>query len=129
MTAEQIAGYELFKQYSCATCHAGINLGGLSYEYMGLRKNYFENRGTELTEEDYGRGKQEDDIFFDHRFKTPGLRNVALTAPYFHDATQATLVDAVNAMIEYQTKKDITPEESEKIVEYLKSLTGEIPQK
>ncbi len=129
MTTEQIAGYELFKQYSCATCHAGINLGGLSYEYMGLRKDYFTDRGTELTEEDYGRGKQEEDSFFDHRFKTPGLRNVALTAPYFHDATQATLLDAVNAMVEYQTKKDITPEESEKIVEYLNTLTGEIPQK
>lgn len=129
MTAEQIAGYELFKEYSCATCHAGVNLGGLSYEHMGLRKNYFEARGTELTEEDYGRGKQEEAIFFDHRFKTPGLRNVALTAPYFHDATQATLLDAVNAMVEFQTKEDITPKESEKIVEFLNTLTGEIPQK
>ncbi len=129
MTAEQIAGYELFKQYSCATCHAGVNLGGLSYEYMGLRKDYFVDRGTELTEEDYGRGKQEEDTFFDHRFKTPGLRNVALTTPYFHDATQTTLLDAVNAMVEYQTKKDITPEESKQIVEFLNTLTGEIPQK
>ena len=129
ITADQITGYELFKQYSCATCHAGVNLGGLSYEYMGLRKNYFKARGTELTEEDYGRGKQEEDIFFDHRFKTPGLRNVALTAPYFHDATQPTLLDAVNAMIEYQTKENITREEAEKIVEYLNSLTGEIPVK
>ncbi len=129
MTAEQIAGYELFKQYSCATCHAGINLGGISYEYMGLRKDYFEDRGTALTEEDYGRGKQEEDTFFDHRFKTPGLRNVALTAPYFHDATQTTLLDAVNAMVKYQTKKDITPDESKQIVEFLNTLTGEIPQK
>ncbi len=129
MTAEQIVGYELFKQYSCATCHAGVNLGGLSYEHMGLHKDYFANRGTELTEEDYGRGKQEDSIFFDHRFKTPGLRNVALTAPYFHDATQATLLDAVNAMVEYQTSEDITHEEAEQIVDFLNSLTGEIPQK
>ena len=129
MTEEQILGYELFKQYSCATCHAGVNFGGLSYEYMGLRNNYFEARGTELTEEDYGRGKQEEDIFFDHRFKTPGLRNVALTAPYFHDATQATLLDAVNAMVEYQTNERIKTEEAEKIVDFLNTLTGEIPQK
>jgi cytochrome c peroxidase len=129
MTAEQIVGYELFKQYSCATCHAGVNLGGLSYEHMGLHKDYFANRGTELTEEDYGRGKQEDSIFFDHRFKTPGLRNVALTAPYFHDATQATLLDAVNAMVEYQTSEEITPEEADKIVDFLNTLTGDIPQK
>ncbi len=129
MTEEQIAGYELFKQNSCATCHAGVNLGGLSYEYMGTRKDYFAARGTELTEEDYGRGKQEEDIFFDHRFKTPGLRNVALTAPYFHDATQATLLDAVNAMVEYQTSETVSNEEAEQIVEFLNALTGEIPAK
>ena len=128
MTAEQIIGYELFKQYSCATCHAGVNLGGLSYEHMGLRKDYFADRGTELTEEDYGRGKQEEDTFFNHRFKTPGLRNVALTAPYFHDATQATLLDAVNAMVKYQTKHIVTTDEAKQIVEYLNSLTGNIPQ-
>lgn len=129
ITAEQIAGYESFKQYSYATCHAGLNLGGLSYKYIGLRKNYFENRGTPLTEEDYGRGKQEEDTFFGHRFKTPGLRNVALTTPYFHDATQATLLDTVNTMIEYQTKKNITPKESKQIIEFLNSLTEKIPQK
>jgi cytochrome c peroxidase len=129
LTEQQILGYELFKQNSCATCHAGVNLGGLTYEFMGTHKDYFAARGTELTEEDYGRGKQEEDVFFDHRFKTPGLRNVALTAPYFHDATQATLLDAVNAMAEYQTDNHLTNEEAEAIVEYLNTLTGEIPTK
>ena len=129
LTEQQILGYELFKQNSCATCHAGVNLGGLTYEFMGTHKDYFATRGTELTEEDYGRGKQEEDVFFDHRFKTPGLRNVALTAPYFHDATQATLLDAVNAMAEYQTDNHLTNEEAEAIVEYLNTLTGEIPTK
>ena len=129
MTEAQIKGYELFKNNSCATCHAGVNLGGLSYEYMGTRADYFADRGTELTEEDYGRGKQEEDVFFDHRFKTPGLRNVALTAPYFHDATQATLLDAVNAMVKYQTSESVNKEEAEQIVEFLNALTGEIPNR
>jgi cytochrome c peroxidase len=129
LTEQQILGYELFKQNSCATCHAGVNLGGLTYEFMGTHKDYFAARGTELTEEDYGRGKQEEDVFFDHRFKTPGLRNVALTAPYFHDATQATLLDAVNAMADYQTDNHLTDEEAQAIVEYLNTLTGEIPTK
>ena len=129
LTEQQILGYELFKQNSCATCHAGVNLGGLTYEFMGTHKDYFATRGTELTEEDYGRGKQEEDVFFDHRFKTPGLRNVALTAPYFHDATQATLLDAVNAMAEYQTDNHLTDEEAQAIVEYLNTLTGERPTK
>ena len=129
LTEQQILGYEQFKQKSCATCHAGVTLGGLPYEFMGTHKDYFAARGTELTEEDYGRGKQEEDVFFDHRFKTPGLRNVALTAPYFHDATQATLLDAVNAMAEYQTDNHLTDEEAQAIVEYLNTLTGEIPTK
>ncbi|MBO5086462.1 MAG: heme-binding domain-containing protein [Paludibacteraceae bacterium] len=129
MTAEQIKGYQLFKEKSCATCHAGVNLGGLSYEFMGTHKDYFAARGTELTEEDYGRGKQEEDVFFDHRFKTPGLRNVALTAPYFHDATQATLHDAVNAMAKHQTDYNLTDEETQMIVDYLNALTGDIPEK
>ncbi len=129
MTTEQIAGYELFKENSCATCHAGVNLGGLTYEYMGTRAEYFADRGTELTEEDYGRGKQEESTFFDHRFKTPGLRNVALTAPYFHDATQATLLDAVNAMVKYQTNETVSEKEAEQIVDFLNALTGEIPAK
>ena len=93
--SEEIEGYSLFKQAGCATCHVGENLGGQSYELMGLRADYFGDRGTELTFEDNGRNKEtklERDI---HRFKVPGLRNMALTAPYFHDGTQATLEDAV----------------------------------
>ena len=51
LTAEQLEGYELFKKYDCATCHNGQNLGGLSYELMGLRNHYFADRGLELTHE------------------------------------------------------------------------------
>jgi cytochrome c peroxidase len=54
---------------------------------------------------------------------------VALTAPYFHDATQATLLDAVSAMVKYQTDEDVSEEEAEQIVDFLNALTGEIPVK
>ncbi len=123
------AGYELFKSNNCATCHAGINMGGLSYDYIGLKEDYFAARGTELTEEDYGRGKQEEDTYYDHRFKTPGLRNIALTAPYFHDATQKTLSEAVTAMMRYQIGENLSDEETEQMVSFLETLTGEIPAK
>ena len=119
-----IEGYSLFKQFSCATCHAGENLGGLSYELMGLRADYFGDRGTELTTEDNGRNKEtklERDI---HRFKVPGLRNVALTAPYFHDGTQATLEDAVKAMGKYESGVELDDAQVAKMVAFLKSLTG-----
>ena len=94
MNADEIAGYELFKKYDCATCHVGENLGGQSYELMGIKRDYFADRGTELTIEDNGRYKETKDERDRHRFKVPGLRNVALTSPYYHDATQATLEDA-----------------------------------
>lgn len=98
LTTEELAGYDLFKKYNCATCHVGENMGGQSYELMGIKQDYFADRGTELTVEDNGRFKETKNERDRHRFKVPGLRNVALTAPYFHDATQATLEDAVRAM-------------------------------
>ena len=125
LTAEQLRGYELFKEYSCATCHVGQNLGGQSYELMGLRRHYFEARGTELTEEDNGRFKQTQEERDRHRFKVPGLRNVELTWPYYHDGTRETLEEAVADMARYQSDVDITEEESADIVSFLRTLTGE----
>ena len=58
ITAEELRGYELFKEHNCTMCHMGQNLGGESYELMGLRRNYFQERGLELTVEDDGRFKQ-----------------------------------------------------------------------
>jgi cytochrome c peroxidase len=125
LTAEELHGYELVKQYSCATCHIGQNLGGQSYELMGLRRHYFEDRGMELTEEDNGRYKQTQLERDRHRFKVPGLRNVELTWPYYHDGTRETLEEAVADMARYQSNVDITDEETAAIVSFLRTLTGE----
>ena len=125
ITAEELEGYELFKKYNCATCHVGKNLGGETYELMGLRKHYFADRGLELTEEDNGRFKQTGVERDRHRFKVPGLRNVALTWPYYHDGTRTTLKEAVCAMGTYQSGVELTDEEEDKIVAFLNSLTGE----
>ena len=125
ITAEEFEGYELFKKYDCATCHAGKNLGGLSYELMGLRKHYFEARGLEMTEEDNGRYKETKQERDRHRFKVPGLRNVEHTWPYYHDGTRETLEDAVRDMGTYQSGVELTDEETAKITAFLKTLTGE----
>ena len=118
-------GYALFKKYNCATCHVGPNLGGESYELMGLRAHYFAERGLPLTEEDNGRFKQTGVERDRHRFKVPGLRNVALTWPYYHDGTRETLKEAVCAMGTYQSGVALTDAEEDLIVEFLNSLTGE----
>ena len=92
---------------------------------MGLRRHYFEARGEELTEEDNGRFKQTKEERDRHRFKVPGLRNVELTWPYYHDGTRETMEEAVADMARYQSDVDITEEEAATITAFLRTLTGE----
>ena len=125
ITADELAGYELFKKFDCATCHVGPNLGGQSYELMGLRRHYFADRGLELTHEDNGRFKETQLERDRHRFKVPGLRNVEHTWPYYHDGTRETLEDAVRDMGTYQSGVDLTDTEVAQITSFLNSLTGE----
>ena len=125
LTADELAGYELFKQYDCATCHVGPNLGGQSYELMGLRRHYFADRGLELTVEDNGRFKETQVERDRHRFKVPGLRNVEHTWPYYHDGTRETLEEAVRDMGIYQSGVELTEAEVDQITAFLKTLTGE----
>ena len=125
ITEEELYGYELFKKYDCATCHVGKNLGGLSYELMGLRRHYFAERGLELTNEDNGRFKETQLERDRHRFKVPGLRNVEHTWPYYHDGTRHTLEEAVRDMGLYQSGVELTDAEVATITAFLKTLTGE----
>ena len=125
LTADELAGYQLFKEYDCATCHVGPNLGGQSYELMGLRKHYFEDRGHELTIEDNGRFKETQLERDRHRFKVPGLRNIEHTWPYYHDGTRLTLEDAVRDMGTYQSGVEMTQKEVDQVTAFLKTLTGE----
>lgn len=125
ITQEELEGYNLFKQYDCATCHVGPNLGGQSYELMGLRKHYFADRGMELTHEDNGRFKETNLERDRHRFKVPGLRNIEHTWPYYHDGTRHTLEEAVDDMALYQSGVELTESEVDLITSFLKTLTGE----
>lgn len=129
LTAEEIEGYNLFKQYNCATCHAGVNMGGLSYELMGQRADYFKDREINiksgLTDADNGRWAQTKVERDRYRFRTPGLRNVELTYPYYHDGSVETLEDAVYMMAKYQVGVKLTENELKNITLYLHTLTGE----
>ena len=122
ITAEELEGYNLFKKYNCATCHVGPILGGQSYELMGQYADYFAARGTELTVEDNGRFKETYIERDRHRFNVPGLRNVALTAPYFHDGTEPELKEAVCKMGTYQVGVELEDEVEGKIVAFLKAI-------
>ena len=124
LTADEKAGYELFRA-NCTSCHFGPVLGGLSFEKMGVKQDYFKLRGGELTEADNGRfnvTKQEKDLHF---FKVPVLRNIELTYPYFHDGSVANLAEAVKIMGQVQVGKNFSDAETAKIVAFLMTLTGE----
>jgi cytochrome c peroxidase len=124
LISDELEGYELFKAH-CASCHFGPALGGLSYEKMGVKRDYFTQRGTALTDADNGRfnvTKQEKDRHF---FKVPVLRNIDLTYPYFHDGSVISLADAVQIMGEVQLDKTFSPDEIAKLVAFLSTLTGE----
>lgn len=121
-------GYERFKAYGCVSCHQGVNIGGNMYQQFGVMNNYFQDRGTPITEADLGRyvvTKDEEDKFY---FKVPSLRNVAMTAPYFHDGSVKTLEEAVDVMIKYQLGRSVPERDKALIVAFLRSLTGTLPQ-
>lgn len=123
LTAKQKEGYQIFEEFGCATCHTGVILGGKSFELMGLRADYFGDRG-DVIKRDYGRFNHTGDEFDRFRLKTPTLRNIALTFPYLHDGTAETLEEAVEIMAKYQSGRKITKEQTSAIVEFLHSLTG-----
>ena len=128
LTTDEKAGYDLFK-VNCASCHVGPALGGLSFEKMGAKQDYFNLRGGPRTDADNGRfnvTKQERDRHF---FKVPVLRNVELTFPYFHDGSVANLSDAVRIMGQVQKGKSFTTDEINQITAFLKTLTGEYKDK
>ena len=122
ITPLAIYGYELFKSNKCAVCHAGITLGGQSFELMGIYANYFKDRGWETVKEDLGRYNVTADEADRHRFKVPGLRNVALTKPYFHDGSRQSLAEAVQIMGKYQSGKQISDNDVNAIVAFLETL-------
>ena len=124
LTADELKGYQLFKSYGCVACHQGVNVGGNMFQTFGVMGDYFSKRGN-VTQADLGRynvTKKEADK---HSFKVPSLRNVAVTAPYFHDGSAATLGDAVDVMFRYQLGRRAPAQDKELIIQFLHTLTGE----
>ena len=117
-------GHALFMKSGCATCHSGIAMGGRSFEKMGRTADYFADRGNP-TAADTGRAGVTKDESDKHKFKVPTLRNIALTAPYFHDASAKTLTEAVRKMGRYQIGRTFSDLETAQLVVFLESLTGE----
>ena len=126
ITPLAVDGYRVFREHGCVSCHQGVNVGGNMFQRFGVLRDYFEGR-TDLTTADMGlfvATHREEDR---HVFRVPSLRNVAVTAPYFHDGSAATLEDAVTTMARYQLGRTLTPAQVSAVVELLRSLTGRFP--
>jgi cytochrome c peroxidase len=124
ITADEKRGYELFKAYGCIACHQGRNVGGNLFQKFGIFSDPFAGRSDDDIA-DQGRfaitGRESDRRVF----RVPSLRNVALTAPYFHDGSADTLDAAVAIMAQAQLGRTMPQEDRDLIIQFLGTLTGE----
>jgi cytochrome c peroxidase len=122
ITAQEKAGYQLFKDSGCVACHNGEAVGGNSFQKMGVVQAY--KTGNQAQGLSAVTGKDADRF----KFKVPTLRNIELTYPYFHDGAAGTLTEAVDIMARLQLGKKLSPKENGEIVAFLKTLTGDQPK-
>lgn len=122
LTSEELAGYQLFQDRGCMDCHKGPALGGQSFEELGIYAPYHSKNPSQGRFDVTGNPKDR------MKFKVPSLRNIALTAPYFHDGAVQTLREAVDLMGRLQLDVEFTPQENARMVAFLHTLTGEQPR-
>ncbi|NOT83756.1 MAG: c-type cytochrome [Methylococcaceae bacterium] len=121
LSADEQQGHHLFNSLGCVACHQGINIGG----------NLFQKFGIFGTPKDGAKVADDGRYTVTHRerdrgvYRVPSLRNVAVTAPYFHDGRAPTLAVAVDTMAQYQLGKALPAHERDLLVLFLKTLTGE----
>ena len=121
LTAAERTGLRTFVEVGCATCHSGVALGATSYRKAASLRPWPAG-GSDLGRFEITRQEADKGVF-----KVPTLRNIARTAPYFHDASVATLDEAVRRMALVQHDRDLTSEQVSAIVTFLGALTGELP--
>lgn len=126
LTETQKEGLALFIETGCIACHSGPGLGGNMMQRFGLVHGpYWDFTGSEL--QDRGKAEVTGNKADEDLFKSPSLRNIEKTAPYFHDGSVESLHEAVEIMAYTQLGRELKEEQTEKMVEFFRSLTGEIP--
>ena len=121
LTANEVEGLRLFTNVGCMVCHTGEFVGGTMYEKVGAVEPW-------PNQKDQGRFEFTKDERDRMVFKVPTLRNIAKTAPYFHDGSARTLPEAVQMMGRHQLGLELSEQEVSSISAWLDSLTGELPR-
>src|SRR6266849_4228826 len=119
------AGLAKFINTGCVTCHNGVGVGGGMYQKFGVVEDYWKVTGSDPI--DKGRADVTKDPADLYVFRVASLRNVAMTPPYFHDGSVATLPEAVKVMARVQLGIALGDADVREIVAFLESLTGELP--
>ena len=125
LSQRQQAGLRAFLSIGCAGCHNGPNLGGAALMKFGVVKDYWLETGSKKVDSGrYAVTKKEEDRYV---FRVPMLRNIAKTAPYFHDGSVETLERAVRVMASVQLGRTLDDNTVADLVSFLEALTGEVP--
>lgn len=127
LNEQEKKGYKAFKDLGCISCHNGVNIGGNMYQKLGTIIEYDHVDPSKDNSALEGRFNVTQRLRDKRVFKVPSLRNVALTAPYFHDGAAETLEDAIMDMREHQLGILEESDEVKDIEMFLKTLTGESP--
>lgn len=134
LSAQQIRGMKLVEEIGCTSCHTGPNFAGEGLKMgEGNYKPFPQIPGSKYDKmydltSDLGRYEVTKNKEDKNHWRVPTWRNVALTAPYFHNGKVATLDEAVRVMAKTQLDTDLTNEQVDDIVAFLNSLTGEFPK-
>ncbi len=119
----EVEGYRLFKDYGCASCHQGANVGGNMFQRFGIFTS--PPQGSSSGDGDLGRFTLTHNPADKGVFRVPSLRNVELTGPYFHDGRVTDLSEAIAIMGVSQLGRKLTSDEIKALLAFLKTLTGE----
>lgn len=124
LNQDQINGLKDYMDAGCQTCHNGALLGGSLFMKFGIFADYWTlTNSNPIDSGKYVVTHNEADIYV---FKTPSLRNIEKTYPYFHDGSVNDLSESVKIMAKTQLNKDLTEEQIKNITVFLNSLTGEL---
>jgi cytochrome c peroxidase len=125
LSEQELAGLETFMNTGCTACHNGPLLGGNMFQKYPLFGTHKEYTGSEV--DDLGKMEDTKNEADKYVFKVPSLRNIAETWPYLHDGSVRELDKTVDLMARAELNKELTPEQTDDIVAFLKALTGEVP--
>jgi cytochrome c peroxidase len=133
LTEQQQRGLNTFAEVGCVACHSGATFNGQNGQGAGVYFKFPSTDNPALEEKygfskDVGRFEVTKNEADKHLFKVPTLRNIGLTAPYFHNGKVKTLEEAVKIMAKLQLDKELTAQQAEDITAFLNALTGEFPK-